>query len=229
MGCVQCKDKEATKLTDERDGSLTQSSGYRYGTDPTPQHYPSFGVTSIPNYNNFHATGGQGLTVFGGVNSSSHTGTLRTRGGTGEFQSLVSVHLLSINHIIMPGSQLHALGKVTSLITAKIEAGVELGLHHYPCKLAGGSSLGGWEIMYTCPTDYFIPLSGNGKCGLSHLKWLRGNSWCRYVYVLFKTPLPIWNACIVCGHQTKRTANSTNWRNWCAHWLHKNTRISRRW
>ncbi|KAF3831841.1 hypothetical protein GH733_000653, partial [Mirounga leonina] len=83
MGCVQCKDKEATKLTEERDGSLTQSSGYRYGTDPTPQHYPSFGVTSIPNYNNFHAAGGQGLTVFGGVNSSSHTGTLRTRGGTG--------------------------------------------------------------------------------------------------------------------------------------------------
>ncbi|XP_059128511.1 tyrosine-protein kinase Fyn isoform X1 [Peromyscus eremicus] len=83
MGCVQCKDKEAAKLTEERDGSLNQSSGYRYGTDPTPQHYPSFGVTSIPNYNNFHAAGGQGLTVFGGVNSSSHTGTLRTRGGTG--------------------------------------------------------------------------------------------------------------------------------------------------
>ncbi|KAG8510971.1 Tyrosine-protein kinase Fyn [Galemys pyrenaicus] len=83
MGCVQCKDKEATKLTEERDGSLNQSSGFRYGTDPTPQHYPSFGVTSIPNYNNFHAAGGQGLTVFGGVNSSSHTGTLRTRGGTG--------------------------------------------------------------------------------------------------------------------------------------------------
>uniref|UniRef100_A0A8C5SKP1 Tyrosine-protein kinase n=1 Tax=Laticauda laticaudata TaxID=8630 RepID=A0A8C5SKP1_LATLA len=83
MGCVQCKDKEATKLTDERDGSLNQSSGYRYGTDPTPQHYPSFGVTSIPNYNNFPTAGGQGLTVFGGVNSSSHTGTLRTRGGTG--------------------------------------------------------------------------------------------------------------------------------------------------
>ncbi|NXR75062.1 FYN kinase, partial [Pycnonotus jocosus] len=88
MGCVQCKDKEATKLTDERDGSLTQSSGYRYGTDPTPQHYPSFGVTSIPNYNNFHATGGQGLTVFGGVNSSSHTGTLRTRGGMQELESV---------------------------------------------------------------------------------------------------------------------------------------------
>nr|ABI33875.1 FYN oncogene transcript variant 2 [Sus scrofa] len=83
MGCVQCKDKEATKLTEERDGSLNQSSGFRYGTDPTPQHYPSFGVTSIPNYNNFHAAGGQGLTVFGGVSSSSHTGTLRTRGGTG--------------------------------------------------------------------------------------------------------------------------------------------------
>lgn len=111
MGCVQCKDKEATKLTDERDGSLTQSSGYRYGTDPTPQHYPSFGVTSIPNYNNFHATGGQGLTVFGGVNSSSHTGTLRTRGGTGDCQSLVSVHLLGINPVITLGSQLswHAL------------------------------------------------------------------------------------------------------------------------
>lgn len=87
MGCVQCKDKEATKLTEERDGSLNQSSGYRYGTDPTPQHYPSFGVTSIPNYNNFHAAGGQGLTVFGGVNSSSHTGTLRTRGGTGKLLS----------------------------------------------------------------------------------------------------------------------------------------------
>ncbi|XP_040206190.1 tyrosine-protein kinase Fyn isoform X3 [Rana temporaria] len=83
MGCVQCKDKEATKLTDERDNSLTQSLGYRYGTDPTPQHYPSFTVTTIPNYNNFHASAGQGLTVFGGVNSSSHTGTLRTRGGTG--------------------------------------------------------------------------------------------------------------------------------------------------
>ncbi|XP_051853515.1 tyrosine-protein kinase Fyn isoform X4 [Antechinus flavipes] len=83
MGCVQCKDKEAAKLTEERDGSLNQSSGYRYGTDPTPQHYPSFGVTSIPNYNNFHAASGQGLTVFGGVGSSSHTGTLRTRGGTG--------------------------------------------------------------------------------------------------------------------------------------------------
>lgn len=112
MGCVQCKDKEATKLTDERDGSLTQSSGYRYGTDPTPQHYPSFGVTSIPNYNNFHATGGQGLTVFGGVNSSSHTGTLRTRGGTGEFQSLLSA---SINHKITieaPLSQPPAFGKI---------------------------------------------------------------------------------------------------------------------
>uniref|UniRef100_A0A6I8RIV6 Tyrosine-protein kinase n=2 Tax=Anura TaxID=8342 RepID=A0A6I8RIV6_XENTR len=83
MGCVQCKDKEATKLTDERDNSLTQSLGYRYGTDPTPQHYPSFTVTTIPNYNNFHTNAGQGLTVFGGVNSSSHTGTLRTRGGTG--------------------------------------------------------------------------------------------------------------------------------------------------
>uniref|UniRef100_A0A8C5PX89 Tyrosine-protein kinase n=1 Tax=Leptobrachium leishanense TaxID=445787 RepID=A0A8C5PX89_9ANUR len=83
MGCVQCKDKEATKLTDERDNSLTQSLGYRYGTDPTPQHYPSFTVTTIPNYNNFHGTAGQGLTVFGGVNSSAHTGTLRTRGGTG--------------------------------------------------------------------------------------------------------------------------------------------------
>ncbi|KAM8954394.1 tyrosine-protein kinase Fyn isoform 1-T1 [Pelodytes ibericus] len=83
MGCVQCKDKEATKLTDERDNSLTQSLGYRYGTDPTPQHYPSFTVTTIPNYNNFHGTAVQGLTVFGGVNTSSHTGTLRTRGGTG--------------------------------------------------------------------------------------------------------------------------------------------------
>ncbi|XP_056151115.1 tyrosine-protein kinase fynb isoform X4 [Lampris incognitus] len=83
MGCVQCKDKEAAKLTDDRDTSISQSAGYRYGADPTPQHYPSFGVTAIPNYNNFHTPVGQGMTVFGGVSTSSHTGTLRTRGGTG--------------------------------------------------------------------------------------------------------------------------------------------------
>ncbi|XP_036942268.1 tyrosine-protein kinase fynb isoform X3 [Acanthopagrus latus] len=83
MGCVQCKDKEATKLTDNQDTSISQGAGYRYGADPTPQHYPSFGATAIPNYNNFHAPVGQGLTVFGGVTTSSHTGTLRTRGGTG--------------------------------------------------------------------------------------------------------------------------------------------------
>uniref|UniRef100_A0A4W5N4X7 non-specific protein-tyrosine kinase n=1 Tax=Hucho hucho TaxID=62062 RepID=A0A4W5N4X7_9TELE len=86
MGCVQCKDKEATKLTDDRDTSISQSAaGYRYGADPTPQHqhYPSFGVTAIPNFNNFQAPVGQGITVFGGVHTSSHTGTLRTRGGTG--------------------------------------------------------------------------------------------------------------------------------------------------
>uniref|UniRef100_A0A4W5N8U7 Tyrosine-protein kinase n=1 Tax=Hucho hucho TaxID=62062 RepID=A0A4W5N8U7_9TELE len=86
MGCVQCKDKEATKLTDDRDTSISQSAtGFRYGADPTPQHqhYPSFGVTAIPNFNNFQAPVGQGMTVFGGVNTSSNTGTLRTRGGTG--------------------------------------------------------------------------------------------------------------------------------------------------
>ncbi|XP_048062122.1 tyrosine-protein kinase fynb isoform X3 [Megalobrama amblycephala] len=89
MGCVQCKDKEAAKLTEDRDTSLSQSGvGYRYGVDPTPQHYPTFsgvtGVTAIPNYNNFHATGvTQGVTVFGGVNTSTQQGTLRTRGGTG--------------------------------------------------------------------------------------------------------------------------------------------------
>ncbi|XP_041716704.1 tyrosine-protein kinase Fyn isoform X2 [Coregonus clupeaformis] len=86
MGCVQCKDKEATKLTDDRDTSISQSAaGYHYGADPTPQHqhYPSFGVTAIPNFNNFQAPVGQGITVFGGVHTSSHTGTLRTRGGTG--------------------------------------------------------------------------------------------------------------------------------------------------
>nr|XP_033795717.1 tyrosine-protein kinase Fyn isoform X3 [Geotrypetes seraphini] len=83
MGCVQCKDKEAAKLTDERDGSLSQSTAFRYGTDPSPQHYPSFSATAIPNYNNFQGSTGQALTVFGGVDSSAHTGTLRTRGGTG--------------------------------------------------------------------------------------------------------------------------------------------------
>ncbi|XP_035284988.1 tyrosine-protein kinase Fyn-like isoform X3 [Anguilla anguilla] len=83
MGCVQCKDKEVAKLTDDRDTSIAQNSGYRYGADPTPQHYPSFGVTAIPNFNNFHAPVSQGVAVFGGVNSSSRTGTLRSRGGTG--------------------------------------------------------------------------------------------------------------------------------------------------
>uniref|UniRef100_A0A3Q2CBI8 Tyrosine-protein kinase n=2 Tax=Cyprinodontoidei TaxID=8087 RepID=A0A3Q2CBI8_CYPVA len=83
MGCVQCKDKEAAKLTDDRETSLTHSSGYRYGSDPTPQHYPSFGVTTIPNYNNFHTAATQGVTVFGGVHTSSQSGTLRSRGGTG--------------------------------------------------------------------------------------------------------------------------------------------------
>ncbi|XP_019740578.1 tyrosine-protein kinase Fyn isoform X1 [Hippocampus comes] len=83
MGCVQCKDKEASKLTDDREAGVSQCAGYRYGAEPTPQHYPSFGVTAIPNYNNFHTPVGQGVTVFGGVSTSSHTGTLRTRGGTG--------------------------------------------------------------------------------------------------------------------------------------------------
>ncbi|XP_067883523.1 tyrosine-protein kinase fyna isoform X2 [Heterodontus francisci] len=82
MGCVQCKDKETTKAAvDERAGSIPQNPGYRYGPDPSPQHYPNFGITGIPNYNSFHGTSGQTLTVFGGVHSSSHTGTLRTRGG----------------------------------------------------------------------------------------------------------------------------------------------------
>uniref|UniRef100_A0A8C5I8H2 Tyrosine-protein kinase n=2 Tax=Gouania willdenowi TaxID=441366 RepID=A0A8C5I8H2_GOUWI len=83
MGCVQCKDKDAAKLTDDRDTSISHGAGYRYGVDPTPQHYPNFGVAAIPNYNNFHTPVGQGMAVFGGVSTSSHTGTLRTRGGTG--------------------------------------------------------------------------------------------------------------------------------------------------
>ncbi|KAA0708874.1 Tyrosine-protein kinase fynb [Triplophysa tibetana] len=88
MGCVQCKDKEAAKLTEDRDTGLSQSAGgYRFAVDPTPQHYPGFGevtgVTSIPNYNNFHSAAvTQGLSVFGGVNTSTNQGTLRTRGGT---------------------------------------------------------------------------------------------------------------------------------------------------
>ncbi|XP_073711625.1 tyrosine-protein kinase fynb isoform X3 [Misgurnus anguillicaudatus] len=89
MGCVQCKDKEAAKLTEDRDTGLSQSGvGYQYGVDPTPQHYPSFGgvtaVAAIPNYNNFHgAPVTQGMTVFGGVSTTIQQGTLRTRGGTG--------------------------------------------------------------------------------------------------------------------------------------------------
>ena len=82
MGCVQCKDKEAAKLTDDRETSVSHNSGHRYGSDPTPQHYPSF--STIPNYNNFHTAAQQGVTVFGGVHTSSQSGTLRSRGGTGE-------------------------------------------------------------------------------------------------------------------------------------------------
>lgn len=146
MGCVQCKDKEATKLTDERDGSLTQSSGYRYGTDPTPQHYPSFGVTSIPNYNNFHATGGQGLTVFGGVNSSSHTGTLRTRGGTGELEHLILVLLVSVMCLQQRPDCLSMLllGRVISWNSVKNWSRMDLG-PLLICKFTWG-----WEIMCTC-------------------------------------------------------------------------------
>ncbi|XP_062415479.1 tyrosine-protein kinase fynb isoform X3 [Pungitius pungitius] len=85
MGCVQCKDKEVTKLTDNRDTSISQAPGYHYGPDPAPQHFPSTpGGAAIPNYNHFHAPVGQGMTVFGGVSTSTtHTGTLRSRGGTG--------------------------------------------------------------------------------------------------------------------------------------------------
>lgn len=85
MGCVQCKDKKATKLRDniETSHSLGAAS-YRYGADPMPQHYPSFGITAIPNYNNFHTPVGQGMAVFGGVSTSSHSGTLRTHSGTGK-------------------------------------------------------------------------------------------------------------------------------------------------
>lgn len=100
MGCVQCKDKEATKLTDNRENSHSLgAAGYRYGAEPTPQHYPGFGVTAIPNYNNFHTPVGQGMTVFGGVSTSSHTGTLRTRGGTGKTSSVL---LMSLEWIKYP-------------------------------------------------------------------------------------------------------------------------------
>uniref|UniRef100_A0A674N0C4 non-specific protein-tyrosine kinase n=1 Tax=Takifugu rubripes TaxID=31033 RepID=A0A674N0C4_TAKRU len=84
MGCVQCKDKKATKLTDNRETNHSLGAArYHYGADPMPQHYPSFGVTAIPNYNNFHTPVGQGMAVFGGVSTSSHSGTLRTHSGTG--------------------------------------------------------------------------------------------------------------------------------------------------
>uniref|UniRef100_A0A4W4FXG3 Tyrosine-protein kinase n=1 Tax=Electrophorus electricus TaxID=8005 RepID=A0A4W4FXG3_ELEEL len=86
MGCVQCKDKEEAKITDDRAASQSQSGGvaYRYGGDSAPQPYPAFGVTAIPNYNNFQAAGtSQSVSVFGGINTSAHTGTLHTRGGTG--------------------------------------------------------------------------------------------------------------------------------------------------
>lgn len=75
MGCVQSKDKEATKITDDWD---TPGAGYRYEADPTPRQNLNF---SIPNYN-VDTPVGQCLTVFGGV-TSCQTGTLRTRGGTG--------------------------------------------------------------------------------------------------------------------------------------------------
>lgn len=135
MGCVQCKDKEATKLTDDRDTSISQSAtGFRYGADPTPQHqhYPSFGVTAIPNFNNFQAPVGQGITVFGGVHTSSHTGTLRTRGGTGRGFDMFpftplrispdSLHLTAPSRRLAPvlerpAGALHSLLCVVSLFT----------------------------------------------------------------------------------------------------------------
>ncbi|KAK1894354.1 Tyrosine-protein kinase fyna, partial [Dissostichus eleginoides] len=58
MGCVQCKDKEAAKLTDDRETSISHNSGYRYGSDPTPQHYPSFGSGTL------RSRGGTGVTLF---------------------------------------------------------------------------------------------------------------------------------------------------------------------
>ncbi|KAF7231562.1 tyrosine-protein kinase Fyn [Nothobranchius furzeri] len=79
MGCVQCKEKESTKLTEKRDASIAHGMGYRYGGDPTPQHYPNVGEHTIPNYNS-STTVGRSVAVFGGVGTASHTGTLRTRG-----------------------------------------------------------------------------------------------------------------------------------------------------
>uniref|UniRef100_A0A8B9KYD1 Tyrosine-protein kinase n=1 Tax=Astyanax mexicanus TaxID=7994 RepID=A0A8B9KYD1_ASTMX len=76
MGCAQCKDK---------DSKLVESDGGQCGTGPVCVRFndpQQITVSAIPNYNNFHQAGGaQGVTVFGGV--STHTGTLRTRGGTG--------------------------------------------------------------------------------------------------------------------------------------------------
>ncbi|XP_008310872.1 tyrosine-protein kinase fynb isoform X1 [Cynoglossus semilaevis] len=83
MGCVQCKDKEETKHTADGNIGVSQELGYQYGANPATQQYLNFGVTAVPNYNNFSTPVGQGLAVFGGVSTSSHTGTLRTRGGTG--------------------------------------------------------------------------------------------------------------------------------------------------
>lgn len=103
MGCVQCKDKEETKHTADGNIGVSQELGYQYGANPATQQYLNFGVTAVPNYNNFSTPVGQGLAVFGGVSTSSHTGTLRTRGGTGEVmdigcweQSMVMFTLLSI-------------------------------------------------------------------------------------------------------------------------------------
>ncbi|XP_032877991.1 tyrosine-protein kinase Fyn [Amblyraja radiata] len=82
MGCVQCRDKETSKATvDERAASIPQNAGYRYGLEQSPHHYPNFSVSAIPNYNSFHGTSGQTLTIFGGVHTSTHMGTLRSHGG----------------------------------------------------------------------------------------------------------------------------------------------------
>ncbi|KAF7694529.1 tyrosine-protein kinase fynb isoform X2 [Silurus meridionalis] len=91
MGCAHGKDKDESKLAGGDDHVAFQTERSHLG--PTPQHSPAFGVTSIPNYNNF-TTSGSSLTVFGGANihTQTHTGVLHTQQAAGVTQFVALYH-----------------------------------------------------------------------------------------------------------------------------------------
>lgn len=84
MGCVQCKDKRSNK-TDGGEGWQSEPGlRCRYGVQTHSSTLPQLRRDLHPELQQLPRGRGPRTHVFGGVNSSSHTGTLRTRGGTGQ-------------------------------------------------------------------------------------------------------------------------------------------------